>query len=135
MNRQEVDAMTVQQAIEYSLDKLVKQGKRCMDSSNECAYGDGEGNHCAIGWLLDADNKGLMKLEGSVADLTLNYCRYVPRLIINNQETFNTYQSFHDAHYEYERIKHRGKLESLGIDTSHPNFQAWIDLGELRQQQ
>jgi hypothetical protein len=35
MNRQEVDAMTVQQAIEYSLDKLVKQGKRCMDSSND----------------------------------------------------------------------------------------------------
>jgi hypothetical protein len=59
MNIQEVDAMTVQQAIDYSLDKLVKQGERCYNG-NDCMYGDEEGNHCAIGWLLDADNKSLM---------------------------------------------------------------------------
>jgi hypothetical protein len=127
MNIQEVDAMTVQQAIDYSLDKLVKQGKRCANG-NDCMYGDGEGNHCAIGWLLDADNKSLMNDGGSVTGLA--DVRTVPKLIINNQETFLILQGFHDAESLQEREHNRGYLESHGIDTSHPNFQAWIDLGK-----
>jgi hypothetical protein len=128
MNIQEVDAMTVQQAIEYSLDKLVKQGKRCMGSSNDCMYGDEEGNHCAIGWLLDADNKSLMKDGGSVTDLY--DVRAVPKLIRDNIETFLFFQGFHDVPYKELRLMYKGNLRDSGIDTSHPNFQAWIDLGE-----
>ena len=129
MNIQEVDAMTVQQAIEYSLDKLVKQGERCI-SGGVCLYGNGGGNHCAIGWLLEADNKSLMKLEGNVSGLIDEWEVFLPSLIINNQETFLILQGFHDAESLQEREHNRGYLESHGIDTSHPNFQAWIDLGE-----
>ena len=126
MNIQEVDAMTVQQAIEYSLDKLVKQGKRCVNKS-DCMYGDKEGNHCAIGWLLDSDNKSLMSNGGAVTDL--DDVRTVPKLIRDNIETFSFFQQFHDSAYMKHRGMYKGNLRDLGIDTSHPNFQAWIDLG------
>jgi hypothetical protein len=127
MNMQEVDAMTVQQAIEYSLDKLVKQGKRCVNG-NDCMYGDEEGNHCAIGWLLDADNKSLMCNGGAITDL--DDVRAVPKLIRDNIETFLFFQQFHDSFYTKHRGMYKGNLKDSGIDTSHPNFQAWIDLGE-----
>jgi hypothetical protein len=129
MNIQEVDAMSVQQAIEYSLDKLVKQGKRCMNDS-DCAYGNGEGNHCAIGWLLEADNKDLMKSGGSVNGIIDEWAVFLPSLIINNQETFTFFQGFHDALYKKRRSMYKGNLKDSGIDTSHSNFQAWIDLGK-----
>ena len=127
MNIQKVDAMTVQQAVEYSLDKIVKQGERCM-RDGECAYGDGEGNHCAIGWLLDADNADLMEDEGSASGIAR--CCGVPELIKENVEVFNKFQCFHDAGQGYNREEFKQQMSALGIDTSHANFQAWIDLGK-----
>jgi hypothetical protein len=129
MNIQEVDAMTVQQAIEYSLDKLVKQGERCI-REGVCSYGSSGGNHCAIGWLLDANNRDLMRFEGSASDISEDYTYFVPLLIHSNKEAFNTFQHFHDTLYKAEREGLMHELEDSGVDTSHPNFQAWIDLGE-----
>jgi hypothetical protein len=128
MNIQEVDAMTVQQAIDYSLDKLVKQGKRCMEGSN-CVYGDGEGKHCAIGWLLNSGDIALMAYEESVMGL-VKYCHCVPDLIIRNADTFHSFQRFHDESTKGDREIQLHELTAAGIDTSHPNFQAWLDLGE-----
>jgi hypothetical protein len=129
MNIQEVDAMTVQQAIEYSLDNLVMQGKQCM-LNNDCAYADGKGNHCAIGWLLDANNRGLMLFAGGARALSAKHRDCVPLLIHNNREVFDDFQHFHDVLSKEQRESARYALLELGIDTSHPNFQAWVDLGE-----
>ena len=64
---------TVQEACDYAVEKMVAQQGRCMregkDGDETCAYGDGKGNHCAIGWLLDHDDPDLMKYEGSVVCL------------------------------------------------------------------
>jgi hypothetical protein len=128
MNMNEVDAMTVQQAIEYALDNLVMQGARCM-GAGDCSYGDKQGNHCAIGWLLDANNRELMRYKGAVNDIMVDFSSHVPLLIKDNLDTFLTFQGFHDAISLQEREHNRGYLESAGIDTSHPNFQKWIDLG------
>jgi hypothetical protein len=132
MNIQEVDAMTVQQAIEYSLDKLVKQGKRCVNDRG-CAYGNNEGNHCAIGWLLDANNRDLMRFKGSASNISDAHTDFVPLLIRNKTTVFNYFQHFHDTLYKVEREGSMHDLLDSGIDTSHPNFQAWIDLGEQQQ--
>ena len=129
MNIKEVDAMTVQQAIEYSLDKIVKQGERCM-RGGECAYGDGEGNHCAIGWLLDTNDGDLMEYEGSARVLLEERGEDVPKLIRENLDTFRYFQGFHDTSFVAHKVEYLRLLEDEGIDTSHANFQAWIDLGK-----
>jgi hypothetical protein len=129
MNIKEIDAMTLQQAVEYSLNKIVKQGKRCMSGEN-CTYADREGNHCAIGWLLDHGNVEAMHYGAGLMHLIDNYPEVAPQIVKDNFYFFSRLQEFHDAQYEDERIQLRGELESLGIDTSHPNFQVWIELGE-----
>ena len=127
MDIKEVDAMTVQQAIEYSLDKLVQQGERCRDG-HVCTYGDGEGNHCAVGWLLDARAEALMRYEGSVREIAGKFS--IPELIKNNIEVFSLLQAFHDDARGHGRRNILNRLSELDVDISHPNFQAWVDLGE-----
>lgn len=48
-------------------DKLVEQGKQCKNGLS-CQYGDGHGNHCAVGWLLPADSPAMV-FEGDVCEL------------------------------------------------------------------
>ena len=41
--------------IEYVVRKLDEQGKRCtvnVGGKDWCSYADGDGNHCAAGWLM-----------------------------------------------------------------------------------
>jgi hypothetical protein len=130
MKIKEVDEMTVQQAIEYSLDKLIQQGKQCMLKA-DCLYGDGLGNHCAIGWLLEND-KELMNNESGVNGLCSlsKTARLIPQLIKNNVKIFSVYQRLHDDNLRVGRKGLLGDLQALNIDTSHPNFQKWVDLGK-----
>jgi hypothetical protein len=129
MKIKEVDEMTVQEAIEYSLDKLIQQGKRCMlGSGMGCAYADREGNHCAIGWLLDSKNENLMGFRGSAEDISR--VNGVPLLIGEYAKVFNLFQSFHDAQTKNERLMCMNSLMEYGINVSSINFQAWADLGE-----
>ena len=47
--------MSLQQVSDAIAGKVIAQGGRCMDrltANSSCAYSDGNGNHCAIGWLL-----------------------------------------------------------------------------------
>jgi hypothetical protein len=67
-------------------------------------------------------------MGGAVTDL--DDVRTVPKLIRDNIETFLFFQQFHDSFYTKHRSMYKGNLRDLGIDTSHPNFQAWIDLGK-----
>ena len=125
------DEMNLQQAVNYSVSKIVAQGSRCMmhiNGSADCAYGDGEGNHCSVGWLLDPNIRNLMEWGGSVNDLVKVFT--VPEVIRSNIDVFRVLQLFHDAHTSREREDSLGTLELHGIDTSHEDFEKWVNLGE-----
>ena len=122
---------TAQEACDYSVQKLVEQGERCYDVvDGVCMYGDGHGNHCAIGWLLDPNNKDLMSYAGSFDDLPSSYPDDVPVIIHNNRDLFSELQSFHDAAASHTRENYRNRLrDHHNIDTSAPHWQQWVDMG------
>ena len=62
------EGKTTEQVIAEIFAKLVEQGKPCF-VAGRCAYGDEEGNHCAVGWLLPPDDDRLMGLVVTVDDL------------------------------------------------------------------
>ena len=71
MKKQDVDNMTLQEAVDYAMFKIVEQGGRCRSLQGLCAYGNAEGKHCAVGWLLDEDNQELMGFNGGVYNLVM----------------------------------------------------------------
>ena len=120
---------TAQEACDYSVQKLVEQGKRCMNDGT-CAYGDGQGNHCAIGWLLDPDNKELMNYDESVQDVVEDFPDDVPKVIKDNIDLFSELQAFHDQPDSLIREYYRNRLrDNYKIDTSAPHWQQWVDMG------
>lgn len=124
--------MNLQQAVNYSVSKIVQQGSRCMrvtDVSADCAYGDGEGNHCSVGWLLDHNNGVLMAWDGSVNDLVKLFP--IPEVISSNIDVFRVLQLFHDAYTSKERMISLRALEHQGINISHEDFDKWVQLGEF----
>ena len=116
---------TVQEACDYSVAQLVKQGDRCV-KNDVCAYGIGK-KHCAIGWLLDHDNGYLMNHEGDVEYLTDSVEGAVPALIVDNLKVFKVLQQFHDFSDGFNRGRALGHLSGL-IDTSAPQYKQWMDL-------
>lgn len=71
---------TFLQVLDEISDALERQGKPCCKFTEPtdpdetpiqygCAYGDKEGNHCSIGWLLPEERKDLMGYERGVAEL------------------------------------------------------------------
>jgi len=91
---------TFQQVLDEITDKLEAQGKRCMDVYS-CLYSDGEGNHCAVGWLLSET----VTLRGDAKTLTETY----PDLgendaFIREYTTELTYvQAIHDGACSYSK--------------------------------
>ena len=122
---------TAQEACDYSVQKLVEQGGRCYNVvDGVCVYGDGHGNHCAIGWLLDPNNKDLMSYAGSFDDLPSSYPDEVPVIIHNNLDLFAALQDFHDKPDSIIREYYRNRLRyNYKIDTSAPHWQQWVDMG------
>lgn len=46
-------AATKQQVFDFTMGKLLEQGVPSMsERSGSCLYNDGDGHHCALGWLL-----------------------------------------------------------------------------------
>jgi hypothetical protein len=130
MKKENVDKMTLQQAMDYSINKLVEQGHRCL-IKNECSYGDGAGSHCAVGWLLDEDNEELMNISGGLGLLTNNYGDLLPKLILKNQSAFREFQNFHDFETHQSRSNHLQELEGYGIDVkTNPNWNKWLTMGK-----
>ena len=120
---------TAQEACDYSVQKLVEQGKRCMNDGT-CAYGDGQGNHCAIGWLLDPDNKALMNYDESVQEVVDEFQDDVPQIIKDHVCLFGDLQKFHDYAGRIWREEWRDRLrDNYKIDTSAPHWQKWVDMG------
>ncbi len=104
------DKMTLQEQVDYIGERLNMQGQRCYDSTvKSCAYGNGKGHHCAVGWLLDTTNISLMQSEGGVVYLSEYYFKLIPENIINNNELFSALQYLHDSSYSKENLSERLK--------------------------
>ena len=69
------DGKTLEQVVVEIIQAITNQGGQCLKegSSTNCVYGNSEGRHCGIGWLLPADNDELMKDSGSVTTLANIY--------------------------------------------------------------
>lgn len=137
MSNFDIDNCTVQEACDYAIKKIVEQGKACINNSGACAYADGHNNHCAVGWLLPADNRELMDYEGTVEQLTTDYDLDVPDIITDNIPVFLELQKVHDAAHSaawgggdfQKRLKNaRKKLKNQGINTDKPIWQKWFEI-------
>jgi len=126
----DLDTCTLQEACDYAVAMIVKQGGRCIRySSGFCAYGNGEGEHCAVGWLLDDTNKDLMAFRGGIDILLASSASKisVPPLIHKNIDVFDSLQSFHDLRETGERRYYLSRL-SEDIDTDKPQYKQWLEM-------
>ena len=121
---------TLQETFDFVIDKIVGQGGQCNDSQGNCVYGDDEGNHCAIGWLLDPDDDVLMGWAGSVHQIIDDFPEALPDVVKSNIDLFNVIQEFHDMPSLESRYSILSRLETTyNINISNPNVQKWIDMG------
>jgi hypothetical protein len=123
---------TAQEACDYSVQQIVAQGGQCYDVVNDaCLHSDGQGNHCAIGWLLDPNNKELMGYISDIKLLVDDFPDDVPQIIKHNLDLFAALQDFHDQPDSIIRENYRDRLrDNYKIDTSAPHWQQWVDRGE-----
>jgi hypothetical protein len=115
---------TLQQVSNEIAGRLIKQGKKCTaNDDNSCVYGDGEGNHCGIGWLLDSTSKEVMSFVGNITSLLTDH----DHLGINDaflrehQSILGDIQLLHDMPRD---LHARANLDSLNLDA----WQPWFDL-------
>ena len=121
---------TAQEACDYSVQQIVKQGGQCTDDGI-CLYGDGHGNHCAIGWMLDPDNSELMNYGEGVQYVVDEFPDDVPQIIKDHVCLFGDLQKFHDYAGRVWREEWRDRLrDNYKIDTSAPHWQQWVDMGK-----
>ena len=129
MNKPDLETCTLQEACDYALFKIVEQGTQCMSSKGGCAYGDEEGNHCVVGWLLDTDNAELMDCGDDVGELVKAYWDDVPSLVIKHSHFMMEFQDFHDDATSLGRA-HVLRNLSKHIETDAPQYKQWVEMGE-----
>ena len=129
MKKEDVDKMTLQEACDYAVTKIVQQGGQCLGKNNSCAYGNNNGRHCAIGWLLDENNDDLMRHEKSIYDLYEIHYSKIPKLICDSLYIFRYLQSFHDSLFQTERRIYLSRLSTLIDTTTNPCYQQWVEMG------
>ena len=121
--------MSLQQVSDAIAGKLIKQGGRCMGGDDECAYSDGKGKHCAVGWLL-SESSPIMEFGYSMKDLVRSkYFKLEPNreFILDNVYALATIQDLHD-----EPSKHsRDNLSELVADVCELNMDAWSEWIEM----
>jgi len=131
--RIDINNCTLQEAMDYAVQRIVEQGGRCGKDEGghfRCLYGDGNGRHCGVGWLLPEDDPALMKTRMGIEGLVIAKRDRLPQMVAENVWAMSTLQRFHDAVTRRVRESCRKELSCLGIDTSGPHWQAWIDMGE-----
>lgn len=100
-----VKGKSVSQVVTEVMERLVVQGKRCVDPNldyTSCLYSDGEGNHCGIGWLLNEKTcDDSMKALGNLEFLIQGHLRHEDDTLANHlSESITTYsllQRVHDS--------------------------------------
>lgn len=121
---------SVQEACDYAVLKIVEQGGQCHNGMQHCMYGNEEGQHCAIGWLLDPDNENLMDFDGGIVELADETEELIPNIIKNNLYVFGVLQDFHDGESICGRKMALEQLHNYyNIDISKPQYQQWVDMG------
>jgi hypothetical protein len=114
---------TLQQVSDEIAGKLIKQGKKCTDDVGKCGYGDGLGNHCGIGWLLDSTSKEVMLFAGNLGDLLEEHTDLGinDAFIREHKMTLADIQILHDSPnpYDIQRV-----AKELNLDA----WQPWFDL-------
>ena len=128
---------SVQQVLDELAVTLIKQGRRCLKNTGHltngevCVYGDNNGNHCGIGWLLPCDRLDLMLYMGSLSTLLDENIDLGPNdsFIRKNKSLLSLIQSLHDLKsYIYRRITSEKISSNFGINMS--SWTRWIELGE-----
>lgn len=130
LSYEEIQKLTVQEACDYAVAKIVEQGKQCLAEGDMalCRYSH-DGNHCAVGWLLGDIDTAV--IEGSsVERLIDNQDKRLPTVVPSNKDVFSQLQSFHDMNDKEVRMEHLERLQVLGIDTDKPQWQQWVEMGE-----
>ena len=136
MKVEEANKMNVQEMLDFMIDKIVGQGKQCMNDG-ECSYGDGAGNHCAVGWVLNEEIEVFMDYDGDVMGLldetvALRMQGDMPIAVIEHPRLFCAMQSLHDS----TRLSDRARfLEALKrhhpqYNYDNPNWMKWVEMGE-----
>lgn len=125
MKLEDANKLTLQEACDYAVAKIVEQGARCIDGT-KCLYGH-NGMHCAVGWLLDEDDTDLMNYRGSIWSLVRDFGDRLPDIILEEEIVFRLLQYFHDSKGKSQR---EYDLRNLGdyIDTSAPQYKQWVDM-------
>jgi hypothetical protein len=115
---------TIQQVSDEIAGKLIKQGKKCLNIGGNCDYGDDEGNHCGIGWLLDESNEAVMGFEGGLAGLIAHHndLGINDAFIRENYGVLDRVQLLHDD--PNHTFHTRSAITNLNLDAWKP----WFDL-------
>lgn len=133
MKPAQVDQMSMQEAMDFAMKKIVEQGGQCsiMDT---CAYGKGD-MHCAIGWLLDEDDKRLMDFQGgfpSLVDYAGDEGIELPELLLDNQQAFDRLQDVHDQADSTSFHAMKDLERDYDIDISGPHWAEWLTILEVK---
>ena len=126
---------SIEEVVEEIFSLLVKQGGRCVDEDGSCMYGDSEGNHCAIGFLVgdefaDYENSFSALVRDKSAELGENGV-----FMAMNLNTLSLCQKMHDTnnngrlgvslHTIYSALQ--GSLKSIP-----PSLDKWVELRTLQ---
>ena len=127
--------MSLQQVSDAIAGKLIKQGGRCIirEMVNEighasCAYSDGAGNHCAIGWLL-SESSPLMQYSCSLAHLIgVSGFDIEPNgeFIESNMRALGAIQILHDSN---ENRSQMSKSITEAYDLNMDAWSEWLEMG------
>ena len=125
---------TLQQVSDEMAAKLIAQGKPCVTSNGDsCAYTDGKGNHCAIGWLLpDSDYiKDYMEtITTMVANFSNEKLGSNASFLKEHVKELSQLQMLHDYDIKYSREIHQESIqERFNLDMSA--WDEWVNNPEM----
>lgn len=131
--------LTLQEVCDKVAEKMVEQGRPCLDDEGGCVYSNHKGEHCAIGWVLvilgvPLDSE-FYKVIGGL-DTLIEEMHHIAvggdaseeekdamYFIGYHRTAMRILQVFHDEDHE-DTTKHLDRF----IDTnSNPNWKLWSD--------
>ena len=125
----DITGMTLQQVSDAIASKVIGQGGQCLNERGDCLYGDGNGKHCAIGWLL-SESSPFMAYESSVHELIASEGfndEHNKDIMRDNVDALSALQELH--------VHLRGRLQisqSLvyEFDLNMDAWSEWIEMGD-----
>ena len=105
---------TTGKSIEVVVNEMFKalcgQGEPCIQD-RICSFGNDKGQHCAVGFLLDEDNDGLMRSSVSLKDLPRYFELGINQdFIYKNELILVGCQCIHDADNEISIMAYKDHL-------------------------